>query len=460
MSFFHLRTLPGCAWPALPDSVFAPIWNAYLELDSTQWLDRAVLEERQLDQARTLLAHCLVNVPYYRATLPAAGIEPDAIRTMDDYRRVPLLSRRDYQEKVSTQLATSLPRGTVAEGTAQTSGSSGTPTNVYTTNRSRLWWYAFYLRDLEWCDIDPTGTLAAIRSSAKTGPELQMLLQGVSLPNWLPALDRLIQMGPSHGMDIRQDPRVQLQWLRRIAPDYLLSFSTNLETLALLARQEGPLPGLRSIQAISAMLTPETQATIEAAFGVPVKNTYSCAEMGYLASGCPEGHGLHVHAENVILEVLDEQGSPCKPGQTGRVFVTHLHNLRGPFVRYELGDEATVGPASCPCGRGLPLLTHVQGKIYPMFRLPVGRLKHTSVLATFLRRAGGHWQHQVIQKAVDHVVVRLAVDSTWTEKRGEDIRRIVHDFFEKAIRVDIEIHDRLSLPSSGKFQSMINEIPP
>ena len=180
--------------------------------------------------------------------------------------------------------------------------------------------------------------------------------------------------------------------------------------------------------------------------------------MGYIASPCPKAPVQHVHAENVLLEVLDEQNRPCQPGQTGRVVVTHLHNLRGPFVRYELGDVATLGPASCPCGRGLPVLEGVLGKIVPMFRLPAGQLRHSSVLATSLRQAGGHWQHQVIQKAPDHVVLRLAVDSSWTERHAEEMKQIVHEFFESPVRIDLEIHDRLALPPSGKFQSMICEI--
>ena len=101
MGFFHLRTVPGCRWPPLPDSVFSQVWSAYLELDRTQWLAPAELLQGQLKQVRALVTHCLSNVPYYREVLSAAGIVPAAIQTMDDFRRIPLLPRRVYQEKVS-----------------------------------------------------------------------------------------------------------------------------------------------------------------------------------------------------------------------------------------------------------------------------------------------------------------------------------------------------------------------
>ena len=138
------------------------------------------------------------------------------------------------------------------------------------------------------------------------------------------------------------------------------------------------------------------QAAIEAAFGVPVKNTYSCAE-GTRRSTC-RGRGLHVHAENVILEVLDEAGRPVC-WETGRVFLTCLHNFLVPLVRYDLGDEATLGAGPCSCGRGLPVLERVHGKNSPMFYLPDGARRNSTVVSLLVRSVGGHWQHQVVQKA-------------------------------------------------------------
>ncbi len=458
MSFFHIRTLPWHPWPLVPDAAFCQVWNAYLELDRIQWLAPAEIEEQLLEQLRVLLSHCIQFVPYYREVLSAARVVPGAIRTMADFRRLPLLPRRVYQDKTATFVAQQLPRGTAAADSVQTSGSSGSPTTVFQTNMTNLWWHAFYLRDLEWCGIDPTGTLASIRSFGFLGPQLQQALQGTTFPFWSAALDPLLETGLTHAMEIRQDHRVQLQWLRRIAPDYLLTYPANLEVLAHLVRAEGPLPSLKAIKSISDTLAPETQATIEAAFGVPVKNTYSCAEAGYLASPCPQGHGLHVHAENVLLEVLDDAGQPCRPGQTGKVYITHLHNLRGPFVRYELGDQATVGPERCPCGRGLPVLTQVHGKRYPLFRLPDGRQKSSVTVALLIRKIGGHRQHQVIQKAVDHAVVRLIVDADWSPSHVEQVRQALQTFFEAPIRVDVEIVTELAMPVSGKFQSMINEL--
>jgi len=363
MSFFHLRTLPGYSWPALPNAALSQIWVAYLELDRSQWLQPEDLERRQLAQLRTLLSHAAAHVPYYRRVLAEAGITPASIHTSADFRKLPLLSRATCQARQADLVATTLPAGTVATASASTLGTSGTPLQVRKTNIVNLWWCACFLRDLEWCGVDPSGILAAIRPTGKTGDELKRACAGVILPCWLSSLQALIETGPCYTMDIQQDPSRQLEWLRQVAPDYLLSHAGNLDVLAGLVKAQGKAwPALRAIQSIAEPLTETMRGRIESAFGVPVKNTYSCCEGGYLASPCPGGSGLHVHAENILLEVLDKSGRPCGTGETGRVYLTTLHNFQMPLIRYELGDEATLGPERCPCGRGLSLLASVQGK--------------------------------------------------------------------------------------------------
>ena len=456
MSFFRLHSVAGNRWPPIPEGSLSQVWAAYLTLDRTQWLDPAGIERHQLVQFRGLLDHCLEQVPYYRQLLGAHGITSRSIQSMDDFRRIPLMSRHIWQTRFDDLCALQLPSGTVALDEDNTSGTSGVPVRIFKTNIFYIWWLAFYLRDLEWNGLNPTGTMAAIRATLETSPDLERLLRSDLLPCWNSILQPLLEMGPLYGMDIGQDPRRQIEWLREVDPDYLLSHTSNLELLAaILSDEPQRFPRLRVVQAISETLTEDAQTKIEAAFGVPVKNLYSCAEAGYLASPCPQGHGLHVHAENVILEVLDDADQPCKPGETGRVVLTVLHNFRTPFIRYEIGDQVTLGPVRCPCGRGLSSLGGVLGKRRPMFRLADNRLKHSSGLVHAISVIGGHHQHQAEQIALDRVIVRLVPNRAWTADHPHRLLRAVREFFEAPIHVDLEIKERLEVPRSGKLQSMI-----
>ena len=458
MSFFSIRPLPGHFWPSLPDAGLSQVWSGYLALDGTQWLGAAELEQRQLIQFRALLDHCQQHVPYYRELLARQSIESASIESMNDLRRIPLLSRRIWQEHFDQFCADQLPQGTLALDEDRTSGTSGMPVRVLKTSLFYVWWLAFYLRDLEWSDLRPSGTMASIRATLKTGAELKRLLQGQRMPCWNPILEPLLETGPLYGMDIRQDPRRQIEWLQEVNPDYLLSHTSNLELLAsMLLDEPRRFPRLSAIQAISETLTDEAQTKIETAFRAPVKNLYSCAEAGYLASPCPAGHGLHVHAENVILEILDDADQPCQSGETGRVVLTILHNFRTPFIRYDIGDVATLAPMPCQCGRGLPLLTRVHGKVRPHFRLAGGRWKHSSDLVHAITTVGGHHQHQVVQKAIDHVIVRIVPNCAWTGDHNQRLIQAVRVFFESPVNVQLELKERLEPLPGGKLQSMVCE---
>jgi len=459
MSFFHLRSPAGTTWPPIPAPEVSQLWAAYQELDRTQWHGRADIEEMQLKQLRVLLEHCSQNVPYYRRLLSDAGLSAAQIDSVAQLSRLPLLTRELYQRHFDELQAQALPPGIVTVGEGWSSGTTGVPVKVVKTNRDSLWWAAFFLRDLEWCGMDPRGRLATIRLFETARDKSRRPSEGTTFPFWTQFCQLLLETGPTHALDIREDPRHQLDWLRRVDPDYLISMPTNLEFLASLLAETGTrLPRLRTIQAVGEMLSAEAQTHIEKGFGVPVKNLYSAVEAGYLASPCPSGHGLHVHAENVLVEVLDDSNRLCVPGQTGRMVLTSLHNFATPLVRYDLLDEVTLASEPCPCGRGLPLWTNIVGRRYPMMELPGGRRKSMVGLVTGVRQAGGCHQFQIVQRAIDHIVVRVVPSRAWQPEHAMRIRQAVQDEVGMPLRIDVEERSFLERPPGGKLNLAVIEM--
>jgi phenylacetate-CoA ligase len=459
MPFFHLRPLPGNAWPPVPAAEVSQVWAAYQELDRTQWLSPAELEELQLQQLRALLTHCFHNVPYYRRLLSEAGLSPGRLDSLAAFRRLPLLTRELYQTHFAELQARNLPPGMTASGSGHTSGTNGVPIKVLKTNHDGLWWSALFLRDLEWSGLDPRGRLASIRLVAMSREDLPRALEGVTFPYWSQFCQVLLETGPAHIMDIRQDPRHQLAWLRKVEPDYLISLPSNLEFLAGLLRESGSrLAQLKAIQSLGEPLDDLTRQRIEEGFGVPVKNLYSTTEAGYIASPCPLGHGLHVHSENVLAEVLDADGQPCLPGQTGRLVFTALHNFLTPFLRYDILDDVTLAEGPCPCGRGLPLWTRVQGRRHPLLHLQGGRRKSSMGITLGVRKVGGCHQFQIVQRAIDRVVVRVVPDHTWSADHAARVREVVREEFEAPVRVEVEEKDCLERPPGGKLKVALVEM--
>lgn len=438
------------------------IWSLWDELEHSQWLPPAELQERQLSAARSLLEHAAAHVPYYARLFAKASIHPADIRSLDDFRRIPITTRQAFQDHAADIRATQLPPGTTIVGRCCSSGTTGIPLQVMQTNVVRRWWWSCQLRDLAWSHVDPREDLAVIRTpnTNSSAAWMRQFQQGLTLREWFGDQPGLMESGTCYALDIRQPPEFQLAWLRRVNPVYLQSYPRNLELLAELVQRSGaPLPRLQAIQSISETLFPAARQKIETAFGVPVKTIYSCSEAGYVASPCPAGHGLHVHAEHVLLEVLNAQGEPCRPGETGRVVLTAMHNFFNPFIRYEIQDEVTLGPGPCPCGRGLPWLTSVQGKVRPNFQLVNGNSRATCELVDDLYDVGGYRQHQVIQRSLTDVLVRVTPNAEWTTHHHAAMTRAVQNFLEYPVHVEIELLDRIPVGENGKVRDIICEVP-
>ncbi len=91
-------------------------------------------------------------------------------------------------------------------------------------------------------------------------------------------------------------------------------------------------------------LPASVRAEIEAAFACPVVNDYGTSECMSIAFGCDEGW-LHVNADWVLLEPVDDDFRPTPPGEPSRtVLLTNLANRVQPIIRYDLGDSVVVNP--------------------------------------------------------------------------------------------------------------------
>jgi len=189
-------------------------------------------------------------------------------------------------------------------------------------------------------------------------------------------------------------------------------------------------------------------------WNVPVSDVYSTQEIGYIAIQCPEVEDhYHVQAENVLLEVLDDQGRPCGPGEIGRVVITTLQNFAMPLIRYDIGDYAEVGPP-CRCGRGLPVLRRILGRKRNMFILPSGQRRwpcmDTSVEG--LQELTCVRQFQVVQRSLTELDVNLRVTRPLTEDEESIVRQTLVSGLGYPFQITIRYVDSIARCPSGKFE--------
>lgn len=308
------------------------------------------------------------------------------------------MTRRDLQEAGPAALALPVPpeHGPVYE--LKTSGSTGTPLNISKTEIAMLFWRAMTLRDSLWHGRDIRGKLAAIRVGATPG----------TVSTWSDAYDGYTT-GPCVLFDARTDVDSQLDWLQTERPDVLLTHASNLLALAKRSIELNVgLPGLREARTFSEQVPPDLRDIVRSVWDVPVTDLYSANEAGYVALQCPQSGLYHVLVEDVLVEIIDDDEQPCGIGESGRVVVTSLHNFAMPFLRYQLGDYATVGPP-CSCGRTLPTIERILGRTRNMLRLPGGRTAFPGFPLGPLLKVSAVRDVKMIQHSLEEIELELVL---------------------------------------------------
>jgi phenylacetate-CoA ligase len=156
----------------------------------------------------------------------------------------------------------------------------------------------------------------------------------------------------------------------------------------------------------------------------------------------------------VLVEILNDDGQPCAPGEVGRVVVTDLHNFATPLVRYEIGDYAEAGEA-CRCGRGLPTLRRIVGRRRGMLRYPDGRTVWP-VFTVACRLAARYHEIQLIQERIDLLRLRVVADAPLSDESKLALTRALQNVLGHPFEIAIEQVAELSRSRGGKLEEFVS----
>lgn len=460
----NLRSsIEAMAFPALATGMAAELMALQRQLDTSQWWPPEKLRDAQFRQLRLLVTHAAAQIPFHAKRLKAAGINPAAL-TPETWSRLPTLTRQDLQTQGDALLARAVPKSHGALTAVTSGGSSGVPVRVRKTALDNLMWNAFHVREELWHRENPTATMARIRRVPPgVTPQQEAAIRspaGLEVPDWGPPTNLLWQTGRVVLMDDRQPTADQVALLDRLRPGYLFTFPANLRLIMAHYREAArPAPQLQAVWTMSETVDADTRAACRAIFGCRIVDSYTSAEAGYMALQCPEQEThFHVQAEAMLLEVLDEAGHPCPPGQEGRVVITPLHNFATPLLRYEIGDMAELGQP-CPCGRGLPVLQRIVGRTFDFLHLPNGQRRRVDSGFYGIAKIPAVREFQVAQRAADHIELRLVLSRPLGEDETTAIRTALARDFGPEFRVDIIPRENIPRTAAGKLKIFVSEMP-
>lgn len=446
----------GVTWPAIPSPLGATVLSILFQLEETQWRPAETLREQQFRQLSKVLPHAYRTIKFYHDRFDRAGVNPAEVTTLEKLCQIPLLTRTELQKSGLDLLSSNIPKSHGKTFETQTSGATGTPVKVTNTSFVSLFWKAIYLRENLWHGRDLSKTMAAIRYADR---KVALPPDGLSAKVWGSPEQGTFKTGPAALLNIRSSIAEQADWLNRLQPEYLASYPTNILLLAKHFMAAGKkLPSLVHIRTVGEILEPHVREACRHAWDVPVVDMYSCQELGVIALQCPDYDHYHVQSESLVVEVVDEQGRPCAPGETGRVVITTLHNFAMPLIRYEVGDYAEVGEA-CPCGRGLPVLSQVLGRQRNMLHLPNGEKSWPTVgFISTLADDLPIIQAQFVQKSLEQIEVRLVVHRPLNAEEENRIITLIHERFHYPFKLTFTYMQEIPRSKGGKYEDFRSEL--
>ena len=439
-------TIESVEWPRVHTGLGAATIALMSELEKTQWMRPQHIEAAQLHQARLLLQHHVGKNPWFATRMESAGLTPDMVIDQQSFRRIPILKRGDIQRAGNSFYATAVPKSHEPIMEIKTSGSTGEPVVVKKTNVNALFWGAHAVRDHHWSKRDHRSRISSIRADISSYAEM---------PSWGMPMSMITTTGPAQGMPASMDIAEQLRRVKQFKPSILLIYPNNLNAFLDEWEANWDMDYIKHIKTIGETVSPELRARTKAITGLKIEDNYSSNEMGCMAIQCPDHDHYHVMSETVILEILDDDGNPCKPGETGRVVVTDLHNFISPLIRYDIGDFAVPGE-QCACGRGLPVLRRVVGREHSIIKRPDGTRGWPIFYGAKMNGIAPVRQYQFIQHTLNDIEFRCYTEEPLTPEQESGLIALVQEALGHPFNINlIQYRERLPTTKVGKFQEFI-----
>lgn len=451
MSDWYESLFRGVLFPVYESGLRRRKTLRYLrEYERDQWLPPERIAAIQWQKLQQLLAHCWNEVPYYRRRWSEAGMEPGDIRTLDDFARLPVLTKQDIRQNYEDIQARSL-RGRMLY--KSTSGSTGEPLRLGYTRESFERRIAVMWRGYGWAGSRMGRRTLYLWGAPVVGPEdLHRVKDRIYHRVFGRKVLNTYLMSDGNMAEYADE-------IDRYRPRVIVGYVNPVVRLAQWLLDNGrkvhrPLAILGAAEALHDF----QRKIIEEAFGCKAYNTYGCREFMLVASQCERQDGLHVNADHLVVEVANRQ--PALDGsEIGEVVVTDLHNYGMPFVRYVNGDTAVPGPATpCACGRGLPRLARVVGRTLDAIRTPDGRVVPGEFFPFVFNDIPGVQRFRVHQRQLDRLDISLVTDGAYDAAAERRCREQIGRVFGAGMTIAIECVDELPLGPSGKARVTVSEI--
>ena len=455
----------GGTYPFLMNNLVLPLYDIVRgtsrfrygrTLNKTQWLGPRDIESLQRRNLRCLIKHAFETVPYYRRLFREAGLVPDNIREPKDLVKLPILTKQELRKEFRNMVSTVVNPNTLR---ACQSGGTGDPVRFFTTKDSFSWEVAAEFRAYEWA-----GYKLGDKCFTFWGSPIDLAKSESLVKRFAEILERRFM---ADTFVISEEVLARFTYLlRRFKPRIIRGYASSVFMMAKYLK-ENDVVDVRPNAVITAAETlhDSMRKTIEDAFQCPVFDYYGSREVGAIAAECQEHKGYHISAENVVVE-FERDGEPVGSGEKGIMLLTDLRNFGMPLIRYRIGDVGVPSEETCSCGRGLPMMSSIEGRVsdfMAFYDKESGRVRPVGPIYPVVISAAMHLpieNCQVIQNALNRLVVAIVKGKGYSQRHTEFIVEHFKKYLGNEIEIEIEFVKYIPPLKSGKRSNFISKLDP
>ncbi|MCI0478505.1 MAG: hypothetical protein L0Y55_19870 [Anaerolineales bacterium] len=428
------------------------LWHVRHERDLPFWRMQD-LEKLQSQRVRTIIAHAYATVPYYREVMDQQGLAPRDFNTAEDLARLPLLTGDQLARTPERFLSCDYARGnSLPLHSTGTTGHFKTvhydPAALFLSlangHRQRRVLARFVGRTVGYREM-------TIARSNSVNFQIRDFYETHS---WMPrgvdlTRDNIVPMG-NFEQDIRQ--------INTFKPDVILGYGSYTGVIFRWAsRHRAPLWCPRAILYSADQMAVADRHLIEKEFGVPVFSAYQAIEALRIAFQCERRAGFHISLDQVAVRVVDEQGKPVAPGNAGEIVISNLTNQATVLLNYKLGDVVTLDRAPCLCGRTLPTIARIDGRIGELIAQPDGRMIYLSVITERFSDISGIIQTQLIQEEPRRFLLKIVcTEQANSEQTYQRLDAVLRSVLGNDIVTTIQHVEIIPPEPGGKVRAFIS----
>lgn len=393
----YVKILDKLLFPLASRVAGRRFWRRYHELMKSQWWSQKKIEAEQLRKLKKLVKHSYENVQLYRDLMDKAKVKPSDIKKLTDIEKLPIVTKKDFQLGFPNR-CTSTKEGWIVDST---SGSTGKPFQFIRDREFSDWTLASKYRNYTW-----TGCSVGAKNVSLWGYHPKSMQVTI--------LDSLLRKKFISSFDVDKEFKEYHKYLQRYKPCFIEAYSASLTQFAKLLKSEGLNLHIPSAISSAETLYPDNRKLIEEVLHTKVFDRYGSREGGNIAHECEKHEGLHINAESYIVEVVGKQ--------RGRLIITNLVNFTMPFIRYDTEDYAVMSKKQCKCGRGLPMLKSVEGRVSDYILLPNGAELSFLFFNYFFEQYGAFVREfQVVQEDKTQLLVKIVGTGKFSKEKEKEV---------------------------------------